>query len=80
MNRKYTFEEAIALWKKLPDKERQIIRSIASRRLVWQGACEVGSSDINHEVYRICNDYDGDFRAIMDEYLEDFLRGYKSLD
>jgi hypothetical protein len=76
---KYTFEEAIALWKALPDKERQNIRSIASRRLVWRGFTEVGTSDVNHEVCSICNEYDGDFRAIQDEYLEDFLRGYKSL-
>ena len=78
--KRYTFEEAMALWKKLPDIERSIMRRIASRRLVWQGFNEVGSSDANHEIHRICNEYDGDFRAIMDEYLEDFLKGYKSLD
>jgi hypothetical protein len=79
MNKTYTFEEAIELWKKLTEKERSIMRHIASRRLVWQGFNEVGSSDINHEIHQICNEYDGDYRAIMDEYLEDFLRGYKSL-
>ena len=79
MNKRYTFEEAIALWKKLPDQQRTIMRSIASRRLVWQGFNEVGTSDVNHEICNICNEYQGDFRAIMDEYLEDFLRGYKSL-
>jgi hypothetical protein len=77
---KYSFEQAIELWKKLPDKERLNIRSIAARRLVWQGFNEVGTSDVNHEIVSICNEYDGDFRAIQDEYLEDFLRGYKSLD
>lgn len=77
---KYSFEQAMALWKALPEKEKLNIRSIAARRLVWQGFNEVGSSDVNHEVHRICNEYDGDLRAIQDEYLEDFLRGYKSLD
>ena len=79
MNKKFTLEEAMELWKKLNEKERSIMRHIASRRLVWQGFNEVGSYDINHEICNICNEYDGDYRAIMQEYLEDFLRGYKSL-
>jgi len=78
--KRYTFEEAMDLFNRQGERERNIIRRIASRRLVWQGYSEVGSSDINHEIYHICNEYDGSFSEVMYEYLEDFLRGYKSLD
>jgi len=76
---KYTFEEAMNLYKRQGERERDIIRRIASRRLVWQGYGEIGSSDINHEIHNICNEYEGAFTEVMYEYLEDFLRGYKSL-
>jgi hypothetical protein len=79
MNKKYTFDEAIDLYKRMGERERDIIRRIASRRLSWQGVGEIGSSDVNHEIHSICNDYDGSFVDAMYEYLEDFLRGYKSL-
>jgi hypothetical protein len=78
MNR-YTFEEAIDLFMRMGERERDIIRRIASRRLVWQGYSEIGSSYVNNEIHSICNEYDGSFVDVMYEYLEDFLRGYKSL-
>jgi hypothetical protein len=79
MNKTYTFEQAMALWKKLSNQEQRILRSMAARRLVWQGFNEVGTSDVNHEICNMCNECAGDYRTIMHEYLEDFLRGYKSL-
>jgi hypothetical protein len=75
----YSFEQALELWNKLPQHKRNNIRSIAVRRLCWQGWGEIGSIDINQEIHDMCNEYEGDFESIMMEYLEDFLRGYKSL-
>jgi hypothetical protein len=63
----YTFEEAMEIYRKQSDLTRRLIRRFASQRLVYGGAEEVGSSDINHEVYAICREYNGDFEeAVMD--------------
>jgi len=78
MNR-YTLEESVDLYRRMGDLERRMIRSLASRRLVLRGANEVGTSDINHEICSICNEYDGSFVEFMEDQLLDFLEGYKSL-
>jgi hypothetical protein len=75
----YTHQEALDLFKRQGERERDIIRRIASRRLVWQGYNEIASADVDREICNICNEYEGAFSEIMYEYLEDFLRGYKSL-
>ena len=78
MNR-YTFEESINLYRRMGELERQVIRRLASERIVRRGANEVGTSDINHEICSICNEYDGSFVEFMEDQLLDFLDGYKSL-
>ena len=78
MNR-YTLEESIDLYRRMGDLERRMIRSLASRRLVLRGAEEVGTSDINHELCSICNEYSGSFVEFLEDQLSDFLEGYKSL-
>jgi hypothetical protein len=78
MNR-YTFEESIDLYRRMGELERRMIRSLASRRLVQRGAEEVGTSDINHELCAICNEYNGSFVEFLEDHLSDFLDGYKSL-
>ncbi len=78
MNR-YTHEESIDLYRRMGELERRMIRSLASRRLVNRGAEEVGTSDINHEICSICNEYSGSFVEFLEDQLSDFLDGYKSL-
>ena len=72
MNRKYTFEEAMNSYKQRSDIGRQILRRIASHRLVNRGAEEVGTSDINHELVQMFNEFDGDWDEVylnaLDEY------------
>ena len=78
MNR-YTLEESIDLYRRMGELERQVIRRLASERIVRRGANEVGTSDINHEICSICNEYDGSFVEFMEDQLLDFLDGYKSV-
>jgi hypothetical protein len=67
---KYTFEEAMEAYKKQCDLTRRLVRRFASQRLVYGGAHEVGTSDINHEICSICNEFDGDFEVAVNEFLE----------
>ena len=71
MNRKYTFEEAMEAYRLRSDIGKRMLRGIASMRLVRHGAEEVGSSDINHELCAMYNEYDGDFDEC---YLEELKR------
>ena len=79
MTKQYSFKEALDLYKRQGARERDIIQRIASRRLVWQGYNEIALADVEREIHTICNECNGAFSEIMYEYLEDFLRGYKSL-
>lgn len=80
MNKRYTFEEAQDLFQRMGQRERLIVRRLASERIVRRGAEEVGTSDINHEVCSICNEYDGSFVEFMEDYLTaEELEGWKSL-
>jgi len=54
------------------DQMRGILRRIASARLVNGGAEEVGSSDINHELHAMYNEYGGDFDAILLDSLSEY--------
>ncbi len=65
----YTFEEAMNLYQKQCDLTRRLIRRFASQRLVSGGAWEVGSSDVNHEIYAICREYDGDFEEAAIDFI-----------
>jgi hypothetical protein len=79
MNR-YTHEQAIDLYRRMGERERQLIRRLASQRLVNRGCEEVGTSDINHEISSICNEYDGSFVVFMEDHLTaEELEGWKSL-
>ena len=64
----YTFEEAMEIYRKQSDLTRRLVRRFASQRLVYGGAQEVGTSDINHEVYAICREYDGDFEEAATDF------------
>jgi hypothetical protein len=64
MNKKYTFEEAMNSFKQRSQVAQQILRRIASQRLVNSGAEEVGSSDINHELVSMCNEFGGDWDEV----------------
>jgi hypothetical protein len=79
MNR-YTFAEAQDLFQRMGQRERLMIRRLASERIVQRGAEEVGTSDINHEVCSICNEYDGSFVDFMEDYLTAFeIEAWKSV-
>lgn len=51
------WDEAMAWWKSYSVTLQQAIRRIASDKLVEEGAEEVGSSDVNHKVYHIYQQY-----------------------
>ncbi len=72
MNKRYTFEEAMASYKLRSEIGRRLLRNIASRRLVNHGCTEVGSSDINHELYAMFNEYNGDWDQCYIDALEDY--------
>lgn len=69
---KYTFEEAIASFKQRSPMGQQMLRRIAARRIVDKGAEEVGTSDINHELVHMCNEYGGDWDQIYLDALEEY--------
>ena len=52
---KKTFQDIMAEYKALPYIQRQFIRQAASAELVENGAEEVGTSDINHQIVSIYN-------------------------
>lgn len=51
------WNEAMNWWNGHSVKLQQIIRNIASNKLVEGGAEEVGSSDVNHAVYAMYQEY-----------------------
>lgn len=51
---------------------QQILRRIAARRIVDKGAEEVGTSDINHELVHMCNEYGGDWDQVYLDALEEY--------
>jgi hypothetical protein len=53
MRKQMTWEEAMGVWKGMPELEQLIIRKAACRQLAGFG--EIGSSDINHSVYALIN-------------------------
>lgn len=72
MNKKPTFEQALESYKLRSDIGRQVLRRIASQRLVNKGFEEVGSSDINHELYSMFLEYDGDWDQLYLDALDEF--------
>ena len=49
-----------------------ILRRIASMRLVNSGCEEVGTSDINHELHAMFNEYEGDFDVALLDSLSEY--------
>ena len=72
MIKNFTFEEAMASYKLRSDSARRVLRQIASQRLSRFGAEEVGSSDINHELCAMCNEYQGDWDQCYFDALDEF--------
>lgn len=72
MSRTYTMSEAMNAYNNRSQAFKQIIRKVAVQRLISQGFEEVGSSDINHEICNICNQYQGDFDALLLEVVEEW--------
>ena len=66
-NNKPTFEEVMKLFHK-EDLIKPFLRRLAAHRLIAQGFQEVGTSDINHELYNIFMEY-GSFMDAYDENL-----------
>lgn len=74
MNKTYTMTEAMKAYGNRSAAFKQIIRKVAVQRLISQGFEEVGTSDINHEICNICNQYQGDFDALLLEVVEEWGR------
>ena len=72
MNKNYTFEQAMKAYKSRSPEFQRIIRRVASERLRGYGFEEIGTSDINHEICNICNQYQGDFDALLLEVVEEW--------
>lgn len=72
MNKTYTHQEALRAYKNRSPEFQRIIRKVAAQRLICQGFEEVGTSDINHEICNICNQYQGDFDALLLEVVEEW--------
>lgn len=49
--------EAMGWWKSQTEIVQKLIRRIASDKLIEEGAEEVGSSDVNHSVYALYQQY-----------------------
>jgi len=66
MNNKWT--ECFELYKTLSPDLKQVLRKCATDRLIQSGAQEVGSSDVNHELFTMWTAADGFWhQAILNE-------------
>ena len=70
MSRTYTMHEAMNAYNQRSQAFKQIIRRVASQRLRNHGFEEIGTSDINHEICNICNEYCGDFDQLLLDTVE----------
>jgi len=50
---KMSWEEAMQIWKQLPKEEHDLLRRAAVRQMLERGCDEIGTSDVNHEVYKL---------------------------
>jgi len=48
-----TWEAAMKIWKDLPAEENRLLRRASVQRMIARGVEEVGTSDVNHEVYAL---------------------------
>jgi hypothetical protein len=70
---KVKWDEAMGWWKGQSDAMQKIIRRIASDKLEADGAEEVGSSDVNHAVYSMYQNYKAAECPELISFLEDYL-------
>jgi hypothetical protein len=49
--------KAMSWWKEQSDTIQMVIRTTATNKLIERGAEEVGSSDVNHAVYGMYQEY-----------------------
>jgi len=59
------WETAMGIWKNLPAEEEQLLRRAACRRMIDRGCEEIGTSDVNCEVYNMVAF--GDYREEIEE-------------
>jgi hypothetical protein len=62
---KKSFQDIMEEYKALPFVERHLMRRAAADSLVENGAEEVGSSDVNHEMVSLYKQY-GSFDMVLD--------------
>ena len=48
-----TWDEAMRLWFAMPKEEHFLLRRAAVQRMINKGCEEIGTSDVNHEVFAI---------------------------
>jgi hypothetical protein len=55
-----SFYEAMRIWKNLPKEEHDLLRRAAIQKMLERGCDEIGTSDVNHEVYSLvsCGDHE----------------------
>jgi hypothetical protein len=47
------WETAMGIWKNLSAEENRLLRRAAVQKMIDRGCEEVGTSDVNHEVYAL---------------------------
>lgn len=62
---KMSWDEAMKIWKNLPKEEHDLLRQAAVRQMLERGCDEIGTSDVNHEVYKLVS-Y-GDYKEAIKE-------------
>jgi hypothetical protein len=65
-NNNMTFEEVMKVWRNTEDLIKPFLRRLAANRLIIQGFEEVGTSDINLELYHMFQEY-GSFMDCYDQ-------------
>lgn len=53
-----TFEEAMAIWKGMSQVQQLILRKLAVKQMIERGCEEIGTSDVNWQVYDIIKNED----------------------
>ena len=63
-----TFEEAMDVWKKMPKTQQVVLRKLAVRNMIDRGCEEIGTSDVNWEVYSIIKNED--YKTLVESFKE----------
>lgn len=65
------WDEAMKIWKNLPKEEHDLLRRAAVRNMLDRGCEEIGTSDVNHEVYKLVSYGDHEMAIEEQKQLED---------